>query len=555
MPSKEALDPKFLKSLARNRRVLVVSGRLILAGMITAFLVPFILIGEIFLQDWIGWFLLPFVFFLSLESMAAHYRTRELDGFNKKYIFFHLTELVVILVIIKLILLALHDPGGINLDIEVWRPGWIRNFFDIEYTLLVVITISIWVFCGDLDRMLIQIAGDEKFLQAEFDTGFSSERIELRQKLANQMIFFGGVMVVLLAIIKLGATNVFPGLDNLQYGAWALVLYFILGLVLLSLTQFSILRIRWVIDHVQVEEKISSRWITFSLVLILGLALLALFLPFDYSRDILGLLQSILLFLFNLIALIIYFITLPFIIIIGWLMNLFTRGDGTPIPTRPEQFEFPQFAASPPNPWLEQIKGIIFSAMLALFVGYAFYYYLREHPEYFNWLLHRRTIQVLKKLWKTILGWLLGVNAQVGQVVRNGLRRLRSLDDGGERVAPSRLFNPRRLSPRQQVIFYYLAIVRRGADKGVPRPAAQTPLEYSQRLNSYLANIVSQAPHGREDKAPVSPAADPENFGEDIMAITDKFIEARYSQHPITLQQASLARLSWERILRLFRRV
>ncbi len=46
--------------------------------------------------------------------------------------------------------------------------------------------------------------------------------------------------------------------------------------------------------------------------------------------------------------------------------------------------------------------------------------------------------------------------------------------------------NPRRLSPRQKVIFYYLAMVRRAREAGLPRQDDQTPYEYARSLTSSL---------------------------------------------------------------------
>ena len=70
--------------------------------------------------------------------------------------------------------------------------------------------------------------------------------------------------------------------------------------------------------------------------------------------------------------------------------------------------------------------------------------------------------------------------------------------------------NPRKLSPRQQVQFYYLAMLRRSGENGHPRQPTQTPYEYARTLESQLPDI-----------------------DQDVDGITVEFIEARYSRHDI----------------------
>ena len=75
--------------------------------------------------------------------------------------------------------------------------------------------------------------------------------------------------------------------------------------------------------------------------------------------------------------------------------------------------------------------------------------------------------------------------------------------------------NPRRLTPRQKVIFYYLALVRRAREAGLPRQENQTPYEYARSLAASLA----------ENQAGVD-------------SMTEAFIEARYSRHDIPAKAA-----------------
>jgi hypothetical protein len=85
--------------------------------------------------------------------------------------------------------------------------------------------------------------------------------------------------------------------------------------------------------------------------------------------------------------------------------------------------------------------------------------------------------------------------------------------------------NPRRLTPRQKVIFYYLALVRRAKEAGIPRQDGQTPYEYARSLTSSL-----------------------EEGKDGVEAMTESFVEARYSRHDIPAKEARRAESIWETI-------
>jgi hypothetical protein len=81
------------------------------------------------------------------------------------------------------------------------------------------------------------------------------------------------------------------------------------------------------------------------------------------------------------------------------------------------------------------------------------------------------------------------------------------------------------------VLFYYLAMVRRGGEYGIAREPDQTPYEYQLKLQASLPEI-----------------------NRDLAALTEAFVEARYSRHEISEDQVGLVRRWWERIRRTLRR-
>jgi len=89
----------------------------------------------------------------------------------------------------------------------------------------------------------------------------------------------------------------------------------------------------------------------------------------------------------------------------------------------------------------------------------------------------------------------------------------------------------RRLSPRQKILFFYLALVRRGREKGFRRQAWQTPYEYGETLREALPEV-----------------------NEDLSAMTDTFVEARYSHHLISDERVGFMKRWWLRVRRALRR-
>ena len=99
------------------------------------------------------------------------------------------------------------------------------------------------------------------------------------------------------------------------------------------------------------------------------------------------------------------------------------------------------------------------------------------------------------------------------------------------RVGPGspggRLLRLRSLDPRQRIYFFYLAMIRRSAEQGLDRKPSQTPAEYAAALERALPTAT-----------------------EDIDAMTEAFIEARYSRRDVEPSRAESIKAAWARIRR-----
>ncbi|HEX6303691.1 MAG TPA: DUF4129 domain-containing protein, partial [Anaerolineales bacterium] len=159
------------------------------------------------------------------------------------------------------------------------------------------------------------------------------------------------------------------------------------------------------------------------------------------------------------------------------------------------------------------------------------YQYTKQHEALWHKLRELPGMAILRKIWRWLQGGLRGANRVASTVIENSLARIRWTGKGESLKEVRNFINLRRLSARQKVLFYYLAMVRRGDEYGISRLPAQTPHEYQVKLQSSLPEI-----------------------DDDLAAMTAAFYEARYSRHEISEDQAGWVRRWWEHIRRTLRR-
>lgn len=528
-----AEDKSTLGSVLESQRFIKLAHRLLAATMLTCLFVPLILIlGRLF-PNWQGAYLLPLVFLVALESFYSHYRLRSVNIIAPEWWYARLAEFVVLLILTRLLIYAVHGFGRLWIELPLWREDFLASFFTLEYLLAVTLIGVVWVLSGELQGIFSDLEGDEALLAIEFDIDATRTRVDARQRLVNLVIVSGGLMTAGVALLNLENETSASGGLVVRQGAAALLVYFTCSLALLSLTQYAILRVRWLIGHIRIDASLTRRWFALSLLVIVLLAGIAFLLPTGYSRNLLGILQLGLAYLLNIVLNIAYFLTLPFILLISWIMSLFKgKSDPlTPLP-RPTFYPPPELVQGQGPGWQQALKSILLWLTLVGLVGYAFVYYVRENPALFRWARGNRFVSGLGRFWRWLASRALGVNQRIASAVQNGRQRMRRRAPGALRKEAWKYANPRKLPPGEQMIFYYLALVRRGAEKGLPRAASQTPLEYSGQLKARL----------------------PDEVGQDIGALTDGFLEARYSRHEITPAEASRVRCYWENILKVLRK-
>ena len=257
--------------------------------------------------------------------------------------------------------------------------------------------------------------------------------------------------------------------------------------------------------------------------------IIALVLPTQYSLGLLGTLGYILQLFVTVIQLIIFVIAT----LLYALFKLFAPNMQLPEKPQSPLISPPQFPQAPAaaQPGLSEfVQSLIFWTVFLIIAGYVVVQYLRRHPEVVEWLKHLPGMSLLVRAWHKLRDWFGGLNQQI-ENLREARRSARRSAATRSASSSRRWINPRKLSPRQQVQFYYLAMLRRGGEHGHARQPTQTPYEYARALESQIPEI-----------------------DQDVDGLTEEFIEARYSRHDIPAEHVGLVRRYWERIKRALRK-
>ncbi len=351
-------------------------------------------------------------------------------------------------------------------------------------------------------------------------------RADLVEHYASQWMF-GGVFLALCA----AATQVRIGeqlsLNVLDTGipsslAVAMLLYFLLGLALLSQARLAMLRAQWLLDGVEMPERLPSRWNRWSLLVILAIGLLAALLPLGSTWQ-LGAIVNALVMFFVRIAL---FVISLIISLFALILSLF--GEQPPMPELPQELApaLPQESIEPLFTAPQWLGG----ATLWVIVLLALLLALRLLLGRDGLDVTRRKLQLLlARLGTHLRSWGRGVQDAARSIQFNLPGRRARANDTTARQ-PWRFVRLGGLPPREQVRYFYLSTLRRAADQGIVRQPAQTPQEFVHDLEQTW------------------PAAEL-----DVEALTEAFVIARYDAAEISPDEAQQVKSVWERIKRALR--
>lgn len=497
---------------------------LLITIMIMCFNYSMVALVRVINPAWRGTYFLMGLLVTTVEAIYSYRVLRHWRSRGISVLRYRVAEWTVLLLMLKILSFADKPVAFIWTQLQaMWQDP--ANFIDFEYYVLLVLAFIAWAAATDT-------MADFEALHDPY-----SDRTVVLDNLATRF-FWGGTLLVLISgisrwILTAGISSLVdfqrPTLGGIIFNV---LLYFVLGLVLLSQARLTTLLVRWRVEKITVPAGIVKRWAKYGSLLLGFIALLAFFLPTGYTLGILTSAAIVIRFLLIIIGLIVelllFLISLPVLL----LFNLLGHSpiEPTPPPTFPALPERPLDVA--PTPWLEAIRSLVFWLLALAIIWYLVKVYLSDHPELIQGLKRFRPIALIISLTEHLWQWLMGlVLAGFDRIPK---RVILTRQEPGSAATPARLwrwFGLGGLSPRERIVYYYLNILKRVEQRGPARQGHQTPFEYEPGLKQAV------------------PAAQTE-----VHQLTGVFVRARYSREEFTEEQATLVKWLWQQIRRELRK-
>jgi hypothetical protein len=503
----------------------ILAGMILLLGMAAAYALVAIQLCQRIYPDWDATAVFWACLLGGVEAISSYWAIKRLPTAERRLGYYRLTEWVLLAILIKVFTEARGGFDGLWLNILAWPQDFPFRILNGDTLLNLFLIYTSWQICTSFTIDLHALQSEQ------IEEPQSRSQPPLRRRIQKR--YLGVSMLVILFAAMARQVFLFQDPPPVAGSLLGPVLgYFVSGIALLSLTRFAGLLTQWRTESVAVPVQVTRRWLLYGGTILAGISLLAVWLPGNYGmglQDTLRGLLDVLLLVFNAIFVFVALVFGSIASLFGRLFGVQGGGEDTPAPEIPEPD--PVLPTSTPLN-LELIRSILFWGVLLLLTFIALRQYLAYNRDLFAELKQIKPLRFLQALWRKVRHAARNAGQQARRFVRSQIERMRSAAQARSGAGSWDYVNLRRLSPRQKVLFYYLALLRRAGEAGLPRQSAQTPLEYEKVLERKL-----------EDRAA------------ELEQITAAFLEARYSRHAIPAAEASRSRTTWERLRKLLRTV
>ncbi len=364
---------------------------------------------------------------------------------------------------------------------------------------------------ADLEAASRPISGDDHRIQ--------SDRGALVRRFSERWAIGGMLLIVLTAASQVGmGSNGFFALVRQDIAGGvigAAIVYFVLGLLLLTFGHLAALRARWQLAKLPSEATIVRNWPFYAIGLLLVVGAAAFLMPLGGTFRLAQLMGLVMRAVSGAIYLLMG-------LILGLLALLF--GGDEEIVEEPAR-EQPEFSA----PQIEQVQpaeappwlgGTVFWIIVLLLLGYATYIYLQGRGVNFQ--------LILAWLRQFLQGW-----KQIGDAFSEWRsRRLAPEEELKEKSGRSRVrrwldeLMLGRLPPDEQVRYFYVSTLESAAEHGVRRRPGETPYSFQARLGSQVES---------EDAAAAA-------------RLTDGFVNIEFARQSTEATAVPLLKRAWTQI-------
>lgn len=516
---------------------------LAIAAMLTCIAVSISSLVQEMSATWPSLALAVITFLVSLEGIHARRRLSRLRLTTEDKLRFHFVEIVMLFLLVRFGLYLSYGTERLVADLASWTTN-IGSFFDVTFLVVSLFALGFWVLAGTLSQTIQEMeASPIERASSALDPG-SYLRDTMpgrgrtdRQSLLNRIVgifFWGGVILLILA--GLGRVDVrqlaVMGHDRTPGVIINALVYFLLGFLIISEAQYTILKANWELQDIPLLGRLGRRWLYLVMGFLVLVGIVAALLPTGYSVGILDALFGVVRWVIWAVVQGTFFIMFLVSWLLGSLMQLLM---GQPMSAGPLA-STPRIVP-PPEPvapegegwaWWPLVRSLIFWIVLTGVMGYSLFHFIGD-----RWGVFRRLsgIRLLVWLRRVLGGMWRGAGRVVTRVQTEVIQRLAARRMG--RAARAwRYFSLRGMTPRDRVRYYYLSMLHRSAREGFGRPPAVTPLEYQAVLAEHLPEVTDE-----------------------VHRLSQAFVEARYSEHGITRDDAEAAKGGWQRLRRALARL
>jgi hypothetical protein len=478
--------------------------------------------------------------FIVIDRLYTYRQLRLLTPLSSEWAVAVGAQWVLIVLLIRFLLSYANGIDSLRADLALFARGEISELFTLEFVVSLLLALLMWSVTGRFLDVLDEIGLDQKMALEEGPPPTQSDAVPAHQKLVGLIFSLGIGLVILTALARVNLQEVasnteglpaieFSGLSGAEAGA---LLYFVFGLALLSLSRLMSLQTHWNRLRIPISsQNLTRQWAMYSLFFLIILGLIVSLLPAGDSLGLFSVLGTLFEFLLSilfflgqlLLSLIVLLVSLPF----------FLLGQGPPIPNSPPPPPpLPNLPVQPAEPLADNAawifaRSILLWGLLAAILIFVIVQFVRQHGGILPALRNSRVGNWLALAWQWLSRNADQTRGSLSRAIADGWQTIISRLEGRRVLPLAGLVNLRSLDPRRQIYFFYLAMIRRGGEQGVPRKPSQSPTEYAAALERALPEAV-----------------------EDIDSITGSFVEARYSRHEVNPQDANVVKATWGRIRR-----
>ncbi len=421
------------------------------------------------------------------------------------------------------------------------RP--LEMILDGPFVVGAIVVLLSWFFASDMTASLLQLAlqSDEvemlalaKNKREAIYRGGRTDRQEVLRNFVGRWIT-GGLLLILLAsasqvgpspngLFAIARQNVDPAVIG------ASIVYFLVGLALLSQGQLALLRARWTLEEAPSNAAVLRSWPLYAAALIGVMGLLAALLPFGDTFLLAQVMESIIYGIY-------FFVTLVFQLLLGLFLlpfGLLSSEEPPPAEAPPSVEAAPPEILPPAEPLLPAwTGGALFWVTMALLLGAAAYIYFSGRGVRFDWL--HRLLAALRLRWQHV------ADALADWQPSRQIDEANAVDEPtrGRRLSRRQLRN---LTPTQRARHLYFAMLDWAAERDVSRRGGETPLQFEPRLGRSLPASASSLPQEETQ------AESPQTI---VHTLTDIFVRLRYAGEATDHNTVDRLEQMWKRLQRI----